>query len=140
MASYHFVVYGNPKALKRHRTATVGNTKIRYDPSAGDKKDFVAAIQDNVPKFLITGGVQLSIYAYFPRPKSHFRTGKFVGELKKDAPTIHLNNPEDSNILKFVEDALNGVFWKDDRQVFHSEVWKLYDHEKPRVEVFVNTV
>ena len=36
-----FTVPGNPKALKRHRTVQHGKFSRQYDPSEGDKADFL---------------------------------------------------------------------------------------------------
>ncbi|MDD5328280.1 MAG: RusA family crossover junction endodeoxyribonuclease [Phycisphaerae bacterium] len=138
--SYSFTVLGEPQALKRHRNVRRGKFIGQYDPSATDKKDFAAAVQQYAPPKLITEAVKIAIYAYFGRPKSHFRTGKYANKLKPNAPILHTTKPDFDNVAKFVADALNGIFWKDDSQIYKATVWKLYDHEKPRVEIFVNVV
>ena len=52
-----------------------------------------------------------------PRPKSHFRTGKYYGMLKNTAPLHHVKTPDLDNLVKFVLDAMNKVFYVDDSQV-----------------------
>lgn len=44
--------------------------------------------------------------------------------------------PDWDNIGKGISDALNGIAWKDDSQVYWSNVKKVYGAE-PRVEVSV---
>lgn len=46
-------------------------------------------------------------YRFFmPRPKSHWRTGKFSEELKPDAPEHHLTPPDVTKLLRITEDGL----------------------------------
>lgn len=121
-----FTVYGEPKALKRHRTVRCGQFNREYDPSAPDKSDFLAKCQAHRPALPLTGPLKLEIIATFGRPKNHYRSGKNAGRLKEHAPNWHTSRPDQSNIEKFVEDALNGIFFKDDSQIAHAEVLKLY--------------
>ncbi len=121
-----FTVYGEPKALKRHRTVRCGQFNREYDPSAPDKSDFLAKCQAHRPALPLTGALYLSVIATFGRPKNHFGTGKNAGRLKENAPNYHTSRPDADNIYKFCADALNGVFFRDDNQIAHAEVLKLY--------------
>ena len=56
---------------------------------------------------------------FFPRPKSHYRTGKHAADLKADAPLYHTNKPDVDKLERCVLDALTGVLWKDDSQVVY---------------------
>ena len=125
-----FRVYGNPKSLQRHRTTKSGH---RYDPSAGDKKDFLALAITHKPKAPLEGAICLRVNAYFSRPKSHYFTGKRSSVLRDNAPTYHTNTPDADNILKFVGDALNGIFWRDDKQIAFAKVAKWYIDESDGV-------
>jgi len=67
----------------------------------------------------IEGKVPLTLVAAFflDRPKSHYRTGKYAGELKpgmEDAEPI--SKPDSSNLLKLIEDALQSYAFDDDSQ------------------------
>ena len=128
-----FVVLGNPKALKRHRTYRRGPKLIQVDPSKRDKDDFLILAHKNAPKKPIDGAISLSLALHFPRPKSHYRTGKFAKELKATAPHYHTSRPDGSNCLKFVEDALNGVYWVDDAKIAHAVFMKIYSDEPKTV-------
>jgi Holliday junction resolvase RusA-like endonuclease len=73
---------------------------------------------------LIQGPVHLRINFYFPRPKGHYGTGKNAGDLKKSAPTFHTIRPDIDKLVRSVLDALTGVCWRDDSQVYRIEVYK----------------
>lgn len=127
-----FFVPGNPKGLKRHRTFTKskGGKMLPFartiDPSEGDKKDFLAKAMEYRPNKPLEGPLVLEIVCVFARPKSHFRTGKNKGILRCDAPTWYESTPDWDNVGKFVGDALNGVFWDDDRKIVLGSVAQIY--------------
>jgi len=118
-----FFVPGKPQALKRHRSTKSGH---HYDPSAGDKDDFLAKAMAHRPEEPLLGPLLLEVFCYFDRPKSHYGTGKNAGLLKDSAPVYHTSTPDADNILKFVGDALNGIFWRDDRQIAIARILKTY--------------
>lgn len=139
MNDISFFIPGNPKALKRHRTVRVVKNKnfIRqYDPSESDKKDFLVMALNHRPAKPIEGRIIMELQFVFSRPKSHYRTGKNSHMLKDNAPTYHTVKPDTSNLMKFVEDAFNGVFWKDDSQICISYQSKIYD-DKPGIDIHI---
>lgn len=123
-------VLGDPKAQKRHRTYTkdkLGNVlkhPIRTDPSAGDKANFLSLCRDKAPLTLINTPVDLALMFNFPRPKSHYGTGRNEGVLKDRAPKHHIQRPDVDNLAKCVLDALNGIFWRDDTIIYRLMVVK----------------
>lgn len=132
-----FQILGPPKHQQRHRHVTTGKFTRTYDPSAKDKTNFLLQAKQYAPKSPIVGAVKLRVWFCMPRPKSHYRTGKFAGILKDSAPIRHTKKPDIDNLLKLVMDSLNKVFWKDDSQVCNVIAQKLYD-EKPRVVIEIN--
>jgi len=118
-----FFVPGTPQALQRHRSTKSGH---RYDPSAGDKQDFLAKAMASRPEEPLLGPIALVVNCYFTRPKSHYRTGKYSRIFKDTAPKWHTSRPDADNILKFIGDALNDIFWHDDRQIVVAEIRKMY--------------
>ena len=120
-----FRVPGKPIALKRHRSSRNGHM---YDPSANDKKVFLSKIQCHAPLRPISSKYALIVRATFvmPRPKKHFRTGRFSEELRKDAPCIHTSTPDIDNLAKFILDAMNEVFYEDDSQIYNLQCDKKY--------------
>lgn len=75
---------------------------------------------------LFTGPVNLSVDFYFPRPKSHYRTGKHAGTLRDDAPVYVATKPDLDKLLRAVGDALTGVVLRDDSQIVLTDARKLY--------------
>jgi Holliday junction resolvase RusA-like endonuclease len=53
----------------------------------------------------------------FPRPKSHYGTGRNAGTLKPGAPLYHASRPDRDKLERAINDALKiaGIF-KDDSQ------------------------
>ena len=134
-----FFVPGNPKALKRHRNFQRGKFRGTYDPSKGDKSDFLALAEKNKPEAPLDGPLQVYMDFRFARPKKHFYTGKRAHILRDDAPMWHTNTPDADNLLKFVCDALNGIFWKDDKTICWAIPRKMYvdPGEPPGIMVII---
>jgi len=65
----------------------------------------------------------MTVVCVFPRPKAHYRKS---GELRPDAPVWYASAPDVDNCYKYVADALNGVFWRDDRQIAVGMVYAIY--------------
>lgn len=57
---------------------------------------------------VITGPVSVSIIFWLPRPQSHYRTGKFAGQLKPNAP-MHSTSCADGDLDKLVRCTLDGL-------------------------------
>lgn len=127
-------ILGEPVAQKRHRTVNIKGFNRNYDPSAADKKDFLSIVQDNAPEKPFDKPLKLIVDAFFTRPKSHFGTGKKLGLLKETAPLYHVSRPDWDNVGKFVSDALNKIYWRDDSVLCEVGVRKRYS-ENPRIEI-----
>lgn len=124
-------VAGEPQSLKRHRSFRVGNGIRQYDPSKGSKQDFLAIAHANKPDAPLDVPLEVHLEFQFSRPKSHYRTGKNAHLLKESAPKYHTKVPDNDNLLKFVCDALNKVFWRDDAVIARTIVTKVYS-ETPK--------
>jgi Holliday junction resolvase RusA-like endonuclease len=122
-----FEVAGDPVPQPRARITTRGGHGHAYTPAGHAIHAYRAAIAaaaraagatptDRAPLTLVVDLV-------FARPKSHYRKSG----LKADAPV--LPRADCSNVLKGVEDSLNGVAWVDDSQVGRVVVEKSYGTE-----------
>ena len=106
-----FSVPGRPKALKRHGT----NKGRQYDPSYEDKRIFAIHCNHHRPKEPFD--FPLHVYLQF-----HFDNRKNLGDI--------------DNLIKFVFDALNGIFWEDDRHIDRVTAVRVFNGN-PRTEVVI---
>ena len=136
-AQISFTLYGEPIALARHRTVSGGLRT--YNPSAADQKKFAKACvtAEVLPAEPLEGPVEACMAFYFQRPKHHFRTGKFAGQLKEGQDVWHNKKKDLDNLVKFVLDSLNGLAYLDDGQVCSIKAAKFYTNtsDNPRTEI-----
>lgn len=118
-----FVIDGQPIPLMRPRTSD-GRF---YDPQKKVKDEVAWIIRTQHTGELYQGPLKLSITFYMQLPRASL--------VKKKAldGTPHYTRPDTSNLIKFVEDALNGILYPDDAQIAIIEARKIYDFN-PRTE------
>ncbi len=110
MKQISFTIPGEPRVQKRHRDRKVGG---KYDPSAKDKESFlVQAMAQCRPDEPLEEDLSMALLCY----------GK---NLRGDI----------DNYLKFVMDALNGIYYVDDRQIKMASVW-LSKSDEPQTVVY----
>jgi Holliday junction resolvase RusA-like endonuclease len=126
-------IKGKPIALKRHRSTRSGRM---YDPSAKDKKQIWLQIARFKPKRPLEGQIMLFATFYMPRPKKHFRTGKYANILKDGVPEYVTSTPDLSNLIKLYEDILQPSFYLDDSQICRIQAEKIYS-KQPRTEIII---
>lgn len=85
---------------------------------------------------LISGPVELELHFTIAYRKGDYGTGRNADKLKPSAPTYHTTTPDLTKLIRAVEDALTGIIWKDDKQVWSSVGTKKYGH-KPQVEIII---
>jgi len=102
---FNFIIPGDPKALKRHRTVKIGKFTRQYDPSVEDKKDFLIKSLEHKPAIPYDEPLYLFVTFCFKRPKAHFGTGANLRKLKAWAPFWHASTPDADNLAKFVCDS-----------------------------------
>jgi len=66
---------------------------------------------------LFTGPVMAYVQFRFPRPASHYGSGKNKNKLKASAPVYRDGTPDLDKLLRAVGDAITGFVVRDDRQV-----------------------
>lgn len=124
-----FFANGDPKGQPRVKASRRGNFVHMYTPKVADewKRNVALAAKAAIgfPSKPTGGHVYVKIAAYFPRPKSHYRTGKNADTVKATAPQYHYGKPDCDNVAKAILDALTPVgIWNDDAQVNHLVVLK----------------
>jgi Holliday junction resolvase RusA-like endonuclease len=122
-----FSVAGDPVPQPRARITTRGGHGHAYTPSGhaihAYRKAIAAAARESGATPTDRAPITLVIDLVFARPKSHYRKSG----LRADAPV--LPRPDCSNVLKGIEDSLNGIAWVDDTQVGRVVVEKSYGDE-----------
>ena len=131
---------GVPKPLKRHRSTRTGRM---YDPSAKDKNQLGLQIAKYKPKKALKGEIMIRLLFVMPRPKSHYRTGKFKHMLKYKYEKVyyHTYTPDLDNLVKFICDTIQGNnrIILDDSQICRLQAEKVYG-ETPRTEVIIQEI
>lgn len=81
----------------------------------------------------VGGPIELVILILMPRPKS------MIWKTKPMVRVPHVTKPDRNNVVKAIEDAMKGIVWVDDNQIYKSaeEKWIAAGDEKPRVIVEV---
>lgn len=88
------------------------------------------------------GPLDVRLGFYFPRPKSHFGTGRNAGLVKATAPEWHTSKPDIDKLERAVFDALTiAGFWVDDSRPCRVSKGKKYaDGAGPGVSVVVSNL
>lgn len=148
MTQIRFEVLGVPvaKGRARHRHVKTAGGKefdMAYTPkkTADAEETFVARSLAFAPAEPLSGPVRLTLNFIMPIPKS---APKSLRERVTDppigaVPVPHTKRPDLDNLEKLVKDACNGVFWKDDSQVFAVIKRKIYG-TTPRTIVTIDEV
>jgi Holliday junction resolvase RusA-like endonuclease len=125
----NFTVEGNPVGKQRARYARRGNFVQTYTP---DKtRTYESLIKEAATEAMgssepLETPVNLYLYIRAPIPKSYSK--------KKVADCLNglekpIKKPDASNVLKSVEDAMNGVVYRDDCQIVNFHVTKVYSSQ-----------
>jgi len=121
-----FKVNANPVGKQRARYAKRGNFVQTYTPDKTRNYESLikeAAIQAMGSNEILETPVNLYLYIRAPIPKSY---SKKRSEACLNGSEKPIKKPDASNVLKSVEDAMNGVVYKDDSQIVNIHVSKVY--------------
>jgi Holliday junction resolvase RusA-like endonuclease len=124
-----FKVDGDPVGKQRARYAKRGNFVQTYTPDKTRNYEALikeAAIQAMGSNEILETPVNLYLYIRAPIPKS---LPKKRLEACLNGSEKPIKKPDASNVLKSVEDAMNGVVYKDDSQIVNIHVTKVYSSQ-----------
>tara|TARA_R110002110_G_scaffold136051_1_gene320644 strand:- start:80 stop:523 length:444 start_codon:yes stop_codon:yes gene_type:complete len=126
--SITFYINGKPRPQQRHKTSFKNGRMWNYDPSKKEKAQFSIIAKTYAPKYPLNGPITMEVVCAFPRPKSHYGTGKNEGKLKEKAAPDFFQKPDLDNCLKFVMDALqiNSIWYKDDCIINKATIDKIW--------------
>ena len=131
-----FDIPGQPIGQGRPKFSTINGHARAYDPEKSrNYKAYIRMLATQAMKdsgfTMIEGPCVLDIIAYFEVPKSKSKKFREAALSGLEFPT---KKPDLSNIIKGIEDALNGLAYKDDALIVRLGVTKLYS-KVPTVEV-----
>jgi Holliday junction resolvase RusA-like endonuclease len=131
-----FKVDGTPVPKGRARYARRGNFISTYTPEKTRTYETLikdAAIEAMGASEPLETPVSLYLYIRVPIPKSCTKKRLEAIDNGSEKPT---KKPDASNILKSVEDGMNGVVYHDDSQIINIHVTKVYS-SLPGVDICV---
>ena len=130
MPELTITIPGAPKPQGRPRFVRHGAFVSTYDPSAKDKKRIrdIAATQIKAP---LEGPLSLNARFYMPISKGTSKKKSAAMEGEPMVKAIDLDN-----MVKECTDALNGLAYADDKQIWHIEAEKVYSHDPRTVLAF----
>lgn len=131
-----FVVPGNPVGKGRHKTARRGKFLTHYTPEKTANYESLVAHAAHVAmsgRSLISGPVAMELDIRLQIPKSW---SKKKQEQAAEGLVAATKKPDCSNVLKAIEDGMNGVVYNDDVQIVKSSQSKRYS-QTPGVVVIV---
>ena len=132
-----FEILGEPKPKARHRTArTKDGRLIQYNDKTaqGQVDNFIAQAIRYAPPAPLISAITLTVAAYTAIPQSWARKKREKAARGELRPT---KKPDADNLLKFVGDALNSLFWVDDKQIVAATIRKHYS-DRPRWEIEID--
>jgi Holliday junction resolvase RusA-like endonuclease len=119
------IIPGTPVAMQRAKGFYNKNTGHMHHYYKNDKelRAFEQLVKIKAAEIFtrpLSGPVRLSVYFLMPRPS-------YLIWKKKAMPRVHCwKRPDNSNLIKTVEDALNGVVYHDDAQISEEFIWREY--------------
>ena len=129
----HLIVINSPpQAQGRPRFVMRGKHPVVFDPSKETKLWTKAQAADQFNKRL-TCPIEIDVTFYMPIPKS---TSKKKRTLMLENKIKHTKTKDVDNLYKHLTDALNGVVYEDDRQIWKALMKKVYG-EVARTEVLI---
>jgi Holliday junction resolvase RusA-like endonuclease len=122
-------VPGKPVPLSRTSAGQFGPTSTQIGlvvdtwQRAGEPR-----FEDDIP-------LLLEVDFLFERPASHYGSGRNSHKLKPSAKTEPTSRPDLSNLIKLIEDALNGNAFKDDSRIVRIVAAKRFVDRGSRTEI-----
>ena len=133
--SLRFIFLGKPTP-KRFQFTRFGRGYSAHQKLEEDLKR--QAFTQLGSKDRLEGPLMLHCTFFMPVPKSwpKWKRKRLIEAL---SAVHHFYTPDTSNLVKLIEDVLNGIAWKDDRQVAFSTGQKIYAVDgRPRTVVEVS--
>jgi Holliday junction resolvase RusA-like endonuclease len=131
------MVPGTPIAKKRPRFFRRGNFVGTYNPQETEEGRFLLLVKEQFNRAPFDGPLRLSCGFYMPIPKSTSKKKRYAMLNEEIRPD---KKPDMSNLLKFVEDCLNEIAWKDDSQIVSYGHMEKFYSEEPRTYIQIEEI
>ena len=134
-----FEVLGDPKSQLRLKFRRMGSRIHTYVPEVTKmaEQNFTLQSLAHRPKELICGPVYVGLKIIRSIPKSMSKKNKL---LALDEVLRPITKPDLSNYIKLIEDAITGIFYRDDAQIVgYLDIGKYYGLT-PKIEVVIEYV
>lgn len=130
MSVYTATVLGVPRPMGSKRAFNVGKRAVLVDVNHSELRswqaDVRAALSGRGPPSPVNAPVSVKVCFIFPRPLSHYGTGKNSGKLKETAPYWCAEKPDADKLMRAVFDCLTGSWIVDDKRIVRPSAEKLY--------------
>lgn len=132
-----FIVPGVPVAQPRARAVAWGGKARVYEPKSHPIAAFKAtvrlAFQQAYKGPPLTGPLKCTMIFAMPRPKA------LIWKTRDMPRELHTKKPDVSNLIKGIEDALNGIAYVDDSQICQADIekWIAAGEEQPHVLIIL---
>lgn len=130
-----FRIPGKVQPQGRPRASVRGGHVRMYDPpkSREYKKHVKQVAEDYAPSEPLEGPLHVRMTFSRQYLKSWTKRQRMDAE---DGILMPITRPDLSNLCKGIEDALNGIMWKDDSQIIELMLAKIYsDEDYAEVEI-----
>lgn len=131
---------GSKRAFAHRTTGKIVVLDMSGKPGKTWRGKVAAAGRKHFAGPLLDGPLELWLAFTIPRPKRHYRTGRFSEVLRPVCQRELPTGPADvTKLIRSVEDALTKVIWVDDSQIVKQTATKTYG-DTPGVHVVVRRV
>jgi Holliday junction resolvase RusA-like endonuclease len=113
-----------------------GKTKIFFDKQVAEKEMYRACVRSMHKGAIVPFRdcpLELTVTFFMPLP-----IGEKTRKLRSEQHYV-MSRPDLSNLIKFLEDAFNGILFEDDALISVIQAKKVYDI-KPRVEFEIKPI
>ncbi len=145
------IIPGNPIPKARARIFTRKKKSMAYDPQQKEKENVINKIKYETNLCLFSKTLEIAKEAsdltkaesfmidwsfYMPIPKTFSKSKRMalIGECVN-----HTCKPDVSNLIKFYEDCMNSIIYRDDAQICKGSFEKLYS-ENPRTVINITAL
>lgn len=140
MIAFHVNAVPVPQPRQRHRVVTSNGRTFatNYTPKGASVNVFKACVRMALESAYrgapIEGPIYLTVIFLLPRP------GRLIWKTRPMPRVPHIGKPDTDNLVKSLKDALSGLAWRDDAQVFNLTAVKWYasGDEAPGVDVSIH--